>query len=431
MTILRDISLIWSMLHIIIIFLMLFRSRYAKRKTIILGAVCMAVLAMLNMGGLFLLGVETMGKLLLLTCSIPSFVFFYFISEDKSAGFLFTFCLVDTVCYWLLNATNLLDYYLGGERFILMFAGRLVAFPLLEYLIYKRLRALYLELQQMVKRGWGAYACMTVLYYILLVIMFEFPVRITARPEHLPAFLLVMLLMVLNYIIIFFSLYHQYKIYEQEKAERVLQEQKLSLEAQLENQQHIRRLRHDMRGHTITLQGLLKAGKEQQALEYLDAMERSIVTVPTSVCTDPYLNAQLAHYVQKFHALGVDLAVDIRLGEGALPYTEVCSIVSNALENAWEESRILAPNLRSASVKMKHSRDYLVIRLRNRCRDGLVVERGTIPHTNKEGKDHGLGLRSIRETAQKLGGDMTCYTENGDFVLDVMLRPGADGEKGM
>ncbi len=219
------------------------------------------------------------------------------------------------------------------------------------------------------------------------------------------------------------SLHRQYKLFESEKAERILQEQKLSLETQLENQHLIRRLRHDMRGHIITLQGLLKAGKEKEALEYLDTMGQSIDAAQTQICSNPYLNAQLVHYMQRFRELGVELKTDIRLGGEALPYTEVCSIVSNALENAWEEARSLSPEQGNASVQMKCSKDYLIIRVRNGCREDLKVERGQLPATSKSGKNHGLGLLSIKETAEKLDGEMLCYTENNNFVLDVMLRP--------
>ncbi len=425
MSILRDISLYWSMFHVVVLFLMLFRSRYAERKTLLLAAAGMGVLMLLNIAGLILFGVEMMGKLLLLTCTLPSFLFFYLLSEDRSGCFLFTFCLVDTVCYWVLCVTNLLDHFFGGGQFVLMLITRLIAFPVMEIIIYRYFRKVYLNLQRIIKKGWGACAGMTALYYVLLVTMLEFPTRINDRPEYIPGFLLVLTLMVFNYVIIFTSLHRQYQLYERDKAERLLQEQKLSLEIQLENQQHIRKLRHDMRGHIITLQGLLQDGKEQEAAAYLESMEQGIAMPQSAVCADPYLNALLAHYVQKFRELQMELQVEVRLGSNPLPYTEVCSLVSNALENAWEASRDLPQEQRSASLRMRYSRDYLVIRLRNRCRDTLTVARGDIPPSSKDAKGHGFGLRSIREIAEKLDGDMICYTENGCFVLDVMLRPGA------
>lgn len=70
---------------------------------------------------------------------------------------------------------------------------------------------------------------------------------------------------------------------------------------------------------------------------------------------------------------------------------------------------------------MKYNRNYLLIRIRNSCRNDLNVEKGTIPVTDKEGHDHGFGLATIQEAAQRLDGEMLCYTENGNFVLDVMI----------
>ncbi len=422
MPILRDISLFWSMAHVTVIFLMLFRSKYKQRKTVILTTACVAFLMIANAVGLATLGVEKMGRLLIFTCSIPSFVFFYILSRDKNLSYLFTFCLADTLCMWILSATNLLDFLLGGEKFIVMFVLRLIAFPLIEYIIWKRFRRIYGELQNVIKKGWGAYAGMTVLYYLLLIVMFEYPVSLNNRPEYIPAFVLVLVLMLFNYVIIFYSLYKQYELYEREKNESVLNEQKTSLETQLESQQYIRKLRHDMRGHIITLQGLLSGGKNSEAAEYLSELERHIDADNVQVCANPYINAQLSHYLQKFSELDTGLVCDIKIGNEDIPFTKVCSMLSNALQNALEESATLPKESRKVSVQMKYNKDYLIIRIKNRCHDGLNVEKGTIPKTNKKEKGHGLGLLSIKETAEGLGGDMVCYTENNYFILDVMLQ---------
>ena len=53
------------------------------------------------------------------------------------------------------------------------------------------------------------------------------------------------------------------------------------------------------------------------------------------------------------------------------------------------------------------------------------MEKGTIPHTDKEGRDHGFGLATVSECAERLDGEMLCYTDNKNFVLDVMVSRGA------
>ncbi len=420
--ILRDLSAFWSMFHVIFLFIMLFRSRYTKGKTLLLAGAGMGLLMFLNGVGVVVLGFEVMGKIFLFTCSIPSFLFFYLLSADKKFRFLLTFCLADTSSLWIIGVTLLLDSYLGGGKYIVMFVSRLIAFPLMEYLAYRFLRKPYLELQDAVKKGWGIFAGMTLLYYVLLAVMLYYPSNIENRPADVLPCVLVLLLMFFNYATIFSALYRQLLLYRKQQNERVLQEQKSALEGQLENQQRIRRMKHDMKGHVITLSGLLSSGKTEEALEYLEHVKSETDTLYGKFCANPYIDAVLVHYYQKFQELGAEFEMDIRIGDEELPYMGLCQILSNGLENAWDALKALDEEKRKVSVQMKYNKDYLIIRIKNRCREELQVEKGAIVKSSKEESGHGFGLPTVLETAKQLGGDMMCYTENENFVLDVMAR---------
>lgn len=402
--------------------MLLYRSRYARKKTFFLTGIFMGPLILLNIAGVALYGVEFMGKVFILTCTLPSLLFFWFISKDKKGRFLFTFCMADTVAYWIIAVTNVLDFYFGGQMYLLMFFGRLVLFPLVEWIAVRRLRKPYLELQESVASGWGVFAGMTALYYLLLAIFANFPVIITARAQELPAFILILILMPMTYAVIFTALYRQLLLYRKQQSERILQEQKNRLEAQLENQQRIRKMKHDMKGHTLTLSGLLAAGKMKEAQEYLKGVEMEMDVLQREFCANPYLNAVFVHFSQKFQELEAGYRMDIQIGEEELPYMELCQILSNGLENACDALKALDRKERDISLQMKYSRDYLVIRIRNRCRDELYVEKGILPATDKDGYDHGFGLVTVQEAAKRCGGEMFCYTENGYFVLDVMVQ---------
>lgn len=56
-TILRDLSVLWSLSHILLLFMLLYRSRYPKKTTTILTVVFMGSLALLNTAGLVKYGV--------------------------------------------------------------------------------------------------------------------------------------------------------------------------------------------------------------------------------------------------------------------------------------------------------------------------------------------------------------------------------------
>lgn len=421
MTLLRDLSMLWSLFHILILFMLLYRSRYSPKKTILLTGITMGALIALNMAGLVIYGAETMGKVFILTCTLPSLLVFWLISRDRNGRFFFTFCLADTVALWIIVVTNVMDFYFGGQQYILMLVGRLLLFPLAEWGAARCLRRPYLELQEAVSSGWGVFAGMTALYYLLLAVNANFPVVITQRPRELPAFLLILILMPLTYAVIFAALYRQLLLYRKRQSERLLLEQKATLEARLENQQRIRKMKHDMKGHAITLSGLLAAGKIEEAQAYLKGVGAQMDAMAGQFCSNPYINAVFVQYMGKLEEIEAECRLDLQVGQEALPYMELCRILSNGLENAWDALKGLEPGKREVSVQMKYNRNHLLIRIRNKCREDLYVEKGSIPATSKEGSDHGFGLVSVKEAAEQLDGEMFCYTENGNFVLDVMV----------
>ncbi|MDE6568429.1 MAG: GHKL domain-containing protein [Lachnospiraceae bacterium] len=423
MTILRDLSMLWSLVHILILFMLLYRSRYPRRKTFFLTGITMGPLILLTVAGMMYYGTEFMGKIFILTLTLPSLLFFWFMSKDKKGKFFFTFCLSDTVALWIVSVTNVADFYFGGQQYILMLVGRLVLFPLVEWVAYRYLRKPYRELQESVAGGWGLFAGMTAFYYVLLTISSNFPTIVTKRPQELPTFLLILALMPLTYATIFAAMYRQLLLFRKQQSERVLQEQKNTLEAQLDNQQNIRKMKHDMKAYTATLSGLLAAGKTQEAVEYLAGVEKEMDTLSGQFCANPYINATLAYYYRKLEELSAECRMDIQVGEEQLPHMELCQILANGLENTCNALEGITIEERQVSVHMRYHRSYLLIRIKNRCRDDLYVEKGSIPATDKEGHDHGFGLATIEEAVKKLDGDMFCYTENGNFVLDVMLMP--------
>lgn len=421
-TVLRELSIFWSLLHILILFILLYRSKYSKKKTLVLTGIFMGPLVFLNVIGLTILGNEKMGQMFVLTCTIPSLFFFYLISKDQKWRFLFTFCLADTVAYWVMIVTNLLDYYLGKEQCVLMLISRLLLFPLIEWVAYHILRKPYLELQESVSKGWGIFTAMVALYYLLLIVMANFPTIITKREEYMPALLLVLVLMPLTYATIFVSLYRQLLLYRKRQSERIWQEQKIHLEAQLDSQQNLRKLQHDLKAHTITLSGLLVSGKIDEAQSYMWDMVYDMDASLQQFCANPYLNSVFSHFSQRFKKLEMELELDLKIGDEELPYMELCQILSNGLENAWDASSELPPDKRKISLQMRYNKDYLVIRMKNRCKNNLCIEEGNLPKSTKGGAEHGFGLRTIQEAARKLDGEMTCYTKKGMFILDVMIH---------
>jgi len=112
MIILRDISVMWSMVHTLIMFLFLFESRYSKKKTIVITLSTMIPLMLVNLALFIGLGFDKYGPLMLLTLSIPSCIVFYILSKHRDGRFFFTFCMIDTTTLEIIYITNILNYYI-------------------------------------------------------------------------------------------------------------------------------------------------------------------------------------------------------------------------------------------------------------------------------------------------------------------------------
>ena len=86
MVLLNNISIFWSMFHVFFLFVILFRSRYTPKKTIVVTCIGIGALMVLNGGLLIVYGFEVLGKAFLFTCSIPSFILFFSYAQTGNSG---------------------------------------------------------------------------------------------------------------------------------------------------------------------------------------------------------------------------------------------------------------------------------------------------------------------------------------------------------
>ena len=82
MEVLRELSVLWSLFHILILFMLLYRSRYSRRKTILLTGLAMMPVILLNLAGVAIYGAVFMGKIFILTCTLPSVLFIFLVHVE-------------------------------------------------------------------------------------------------------------------------------------------------------------------------------------------------------------------------------------------------------------------------------------------------------------------------------------------------------------
>lgn len=242
---------------------------------------------------------------------------------------------------------------------------------------------------------------------------------IQALNEFLPTVLI-------TFYVLFLPAFH---LQSQRRADAEMQ--RSMLEAELEQSQSemdsLHRLetqtavyQHDMRHHLNMLDGLLSVGRPDEAAAYIKKVQADIEAItPRRFCENHLVNLLCSSFTDKAQRQGTVLTVDASLpNDVAISDTELCSLLSNGLENALHAVADLPAERKQISLYCGVRQNKLLIEIRNPCA-GPIAMRDGLPVSDREG--HGYGCRSIQAIAQRNGGLCVFSAQQGQFLLQIML----------
>ena len=195
---------------------------------------------------------------------------------------------------------------------------------------------------------------------------------------------------------------------------------------QVEKMYHeIRSIRHDMGNHIMILENLYRKNQwgeaEVYAKKLTDAMEESFFHVKSQ---NPVTDVILEEMWKRAAEQGIDFQCDFVFGtEMCIDAFDMSVILNNGLSNAIEGADGSLPFIHIFSSREKN---VFLIEIQNSFEGELLWdEKGEMPKTTKkEGQGHGYGLGNIRKIARKYQGEIAVKTEDGKFILTVMLLLG-------
>ncbi len=425
---LRDISVAFVMVQIIVLFGGLYESRYARRTTFWLYIVCLAVLGTLNVGGLLVLGDERMAQLLLLTCTLPSFLFFLFTAKYRDGRFFFTFCAVDVLALWIMGITALLPLLTERYGGLLMLVSRVLLFLLLDVYVFGNFRRDYLKAQAVIRKGWGIFSLVAAMFYVTIVVMNGFPTLLRNRPAYIPAFLLFMACVPLVLYSFVYTMLRQYERYAAEHTAKLVSMQISAMSRQLktlqESQQESRVMRHDLRHHIRQMSVLLQRGDLESAIVYMGKYTETLDKASVRrYCKNPYLDAMFCYYLTQAEKQGIRVSSRIEVpGELALNDLNLAIVIANLLENAIIAlEKLPAEAERMLYVSLRQINGQLLLEVKNPYTGELQLDENGLPLTSVEG--HGMGRLSLLDFAQKNNALIDCQTAGGVFQLRLLIPP--------
>jgi uncharacterized membrane protein YsdA (DUF1294 family) len=198
----------------------------------------------------------------------------------------------------------------------------------------------------------------------------------------------------------------------------------------IDTSNEIRRQRHDFKHQLAVIRGYSEEGDPAKLQAYLDEISAAIPEGDRAhrYCTNFAINAVVGYYVDAAQAKGVervDVKLDLPRDLPAAQENDLAGIVGNLMENAVRA----AAAVRSARPSEP---DDAFVRLRGRTANGIVTivqnnsyltvqrdDQGGFVSQNAEG---GVGLQSIKQTAEAYRGNARFEAEDGVFTSSVYVH---------
>lgn len=180
-----------------------------------------------------------------------------------------------------------------------------------------------------------------------------------------------------------------------------------------EEQEHLRRFRHDIRNINKTVKSLLEAGKTDEAMKLLD--ESSVEAEKTSgvtLCRCNIINTVL--YMKSNEAKEYGIAILCNVTESSackLSDIDISRVLLNLCDNAINAAKECEKKQIKIDIEIN---DKLI---------KINTENHYIPSkTKRPSPEHGNGTKIIKQISKKYGGEYKAEATNGIYKTQTYLR---------
>ncbi len=183
----------------------------------------------------------------------------------------------------------------------------------------------------------------------------------------------------------------------------------------------LRKFKHDYNNHINCIQALISSGRYEEVSEYLNKLSTLLPSDSFLYKTGNYLSdAILTDKQEKAKKDKIQISFS-----GTIPTsinnTDLCIILSNALDNAIESSR-MCEGEKEISVYGGYRHGYFILVMKNPTVNN-ISDNAALPATTKEDKlHHGFGLLNINTVVEKYNGFMKTECKDNQFVLSLTFN---------
>ena len=227
--------------------------------------------------------------------------------------------------------------------------------------------------------------------------------------------------------VVFISMYHRElkKRYSTELENSVLTMELKQSDAELavlqKSLEDTATYRHDMRHHFMILAEYIKNNETEKALDYINSAQKGIdMLTPKRYCKNNSTNLILSYYGSLAQKSGIRFDANVNIPEVlTLSDTELCTLLSNGIENAINAASRCEKGNRWVEIDFSTHKASMLISIKNSYIGEVEIKDG-LPVSDRP--FHGLGVKSISSIATRHNGMFSFDAADGVFTMRVILN---------
>ena len=360
-------------------------------------------------------GSTVLRSVILFTIGLPYFVLILLITKDKISQTVFNFWLWINIYDIIANFSAFINDYTLKDAYFLT-ALRFVLFGGYFILYNKHLKAKHRMLMDRLKVNWWIFSFIPMSFTGLICLVNYYFLDFHGVTRNYPVLLMICILMLLVYILIFYTFQTAGDAMERERIAGNMKEQillqKKQYEFYLQKREAERIFRHDARHRDSILISYLENGEVEGAKEFLKKELAEIEkNAKIPFCENTLINAVLSEYRTKAEQEGLEFSARIQMPkELACDEAEFCVMLSNLLENSLDAAKSYI------AISIKHLNHQLSLNVKNDY-EGELKKSAENNYLTTKPQGSGLGLKSVEAILKSNSGFLKI--EDTDGVFDV------------
>lgn len=193
---------------------------------------------------------------------------------------------------------------------------------------------------------------------------------------------------------------------------------------------NIRKVRHEMRNHMTNIKGLVSNEHYEELEKYINNLDETIQELEYKHTTgNPVTDVLINDKYRCAEKLGISFEIDFQY-QSSISVYDMAIVLNNLLDNAIEACEKVDEKERYIKLILKKKNRFVLVEVENSF-DGIVKwQNGSnFPSTTKKidsTMEHGIGLKNVKDVANRYYGDLDIKVKDNIFKVTVMLQEKED-----